>query len=1043
VTELKDRLQSALGSAYVIERELGGGGMSRVFLAHETALGRHVVVKVLPPETAAGVNLERFRREIQLAASLQHPHIVPLLSAGASNDLLYYTMPLVEGESLRARLARVGELPIQEAVRIVREVVDALGYAHSRGVVHRDIKPDNILISGNHALVTDFGVAKAVSDATGDASLTSMGVALGTPAYMSPEQAAADPNVDHRADLYSVGVLAYEMLCGRAPFAGMAPQQVLAAHVTQAPDPISARRDTVPPALGELVMRCLEKKAADRPQRAEDMLAHLESMTTPAGMAPTGATGAVSAGTEGAIRRGHPARVAMLFGVASVVVLAVIYALVLKLGLPYWVLAGAVVLLAIGLPIMLVTGRREQQRAMAQTTGTHLPAPTGVERLFTWRRAVAGGVVAFSALAILAAAYTAMRLLGIGPVGTLVASGVLKERQPIILADFENHATDSALGPTLTEAFRVDLSQSPTVKLVDAQVIGDALKLMQRPPQTPVTPALAREVAQRQGIKAVVEGQIDPVGKGYVLSARVVSATTGDALAAVRQTADAESQLIPALDKLSKALRERIGESLVTIRADAPLARVTTGSLEALQKYTQAIRLTDNGREEEALPLLLQATTLDTGFAMAWRKLSVVYYNTNASNEKIVDASTRAFVHRDRLPEIERQLTAADYYQTVDYDQGKSIAAYRAALQIDSTNDPALNNLALVLMDQNRLSAAESLLVRGIKAGYGDVYFRNAIVCQVGQGHAAAADSTLATYARVSADTPGVLAITGGLANARGDYAAGARAWQRIHDAYPESQVWQERSNFNLAAISFTQGHLADGEKRASDGAAVGEARGLPQDVLTQSAYLAWIDLRVRGSGAKALARMDSALTKHPLSSLSANDRPYSQIAHFYADAGRPDEARRLLAEYEKAVPIGVRRADAQRLGAEGAVAQAEGRMLDAIAGYRAWRDHELCESCGLFELASAYQKVGQPDSAIAYYEKLVSSPWPRRILWDAQTLALSHQRLGELYEARGDRSKAVAAYTRLANLWSTADPELQPIVRDAKSRIARLSMEH
>src|SRR6266566_267499 len=208
VADFQVRLQSALGAAYRIEQELGGGGMSRVFLARERELERQVVVKVLPPEMAAGVNAERFRREIQLAASLQHPHIVPLLAAGHADDLVYYTMPLIEGESLRAKLAHQGELPIAEAVRILRDVADALAYAHAHGVAHRDIKPDNVLITNHHAVVTDFGVSKALSESSGKSSLTSAGVALGTPAYMAPEQAAADPHTDHRCDIYAVGALA-------------------------------------------------------------------------------------------------------------------------------------------------------------------------------------------------------------------------------------------------------------------------------------------------------------------------------------------------------------------------------------------------------------------------------------------------------------------------------------------------------------------------------------------------------------------------------------------------------------------------------------------------------------------------------------------------------------------------------------------------------------------------------------------------------------------------------------------------------------------
>jgi tRNA A-37 threonylcarbamoyl transferase component Bud32/tetratricopeptide (TPR) repeat protein len=258
--------------------------MSRVFVAEESSLGRKVVVKVLPPDLAATVNVERFRREIQLAAQLQHPLIVPVLSAGISDGLPYYTMPLVTGESLRQKLTKSGELPVNEVVRIMRDMLSALSYAHEQGVVHRDIKPDNVLLTKHHALVTDFGVAKALSAATNPgSSLTSLGVALGTPAYMSPEQAAADPNTDHRADIYAVGATAYEMLTGRQLFSGRSPQAMLAAQAIEIPDPVEKWRPTVPPALSALIMRSLEKHAADRPQSADEMLNVLHGLMTPSG----------------------------------------------------------------------------------------------------------------------------------------------------------------------------------------------------------------------------------------------------------------------------------------------------------------------------------------------------------------------------------------------------------------------------------------------------------------------------------------------------------------------------------------------------------------------------------------------------------------------------------------------------------------------------------------------------------------------------------------------------------------------------------------
>ena len=260
MSDLQEQLQRTLGASYTIERELGGGGMSRVFVAEETSLGRKVVVKVLPPDLAATVNVERFRREIQLAARLQHPHIVPVLSSGVSDGLPFYTMPFIEGESLRARLSRAGKLDVDEATKILRDVLAALSYAHQHGVVHRDIKPENILLTGPFAVVTDFGVAKALSaSTTGGASITTVGVVLGTPAYMAPEQAAGDPATDHRADIYAVGAVAYEMLSGERLFADRPAHAIMAAHAIDVPASLTGKTRGIPPALADLIAKCLEK----------------------------------------------------------------------------------------------------------------------------------------------------------------------------------------------------------------------------------------------------------------------------------------------------------------------------------------------------------------------------------------------------------------------------------------------------------------------------------------------------------------------------------------------------------------------------------------------------------------------------------------------------------------------------------------------------------------------------------------------------------------------------------------------------------------
>jgi len=280
VTELLDLLQKTLGDNYAFERELTGGGMSRLFLADERNLNRKVVVKVLS-EQLGGLRIERFRREIQVSARLQHPHIVPVLSSGEIEGLPYFVMPFIAGESLRAHLDRSGALPVSEVVRLLTQMASALAFAHKHGVVHRDIKPDNVLLSEDIAVVTDFGIAKAVADSAmpDDHTLTTGGLTIGTPAYMAPEQATAEPLIDHRADIYSFGVVAYEMLTGAPLFTSRTQQALMVAHAITPPEPIEQKRPGIPEPLAKLVMQCLEKSPDNRPQTAQEIIQRLGDAT--------------------------------------------------------------------------------------------------------------------------------------------------------------------------------------------------------------------------------------------------------------------------------------------------------------------------------------------------------------------------------------------------------------------------------------------------------------------------------------------------------------------------------------------------------------------------------------------------------------------------------------------------------------------------------------------------------------------------------------------------------------------------------------------
>src|SRR5207302_6456242 len=628
-----------------------------------------------------------------------------------------------------------------------------------------------------------------------------------------------------------------------------------------------------------------EKHPADRLQSAGAVLEALEQMVTPSGgITPTGSA-PYDAVAAAAAARAHPLCVPGLLALTSVAVLGVVSFLMNQLGLPGWVMPGAIGLLVAGLPIMVVTGLIERRRALARTTG-HMTTPPagGLRGWLTWRKAVGGGVAAFAALGLGAAAYTAMRVLGIGPVGTLVASGVLKKRDRLVLADFTNRTPDTTLGRSLGEAFRVDLAQSPVVRLLDASAVADALRRMNRAPFAALDLGLARELAQREGAKAVVLGTIDPVGRGFVLAAELVAVADGRQLVAVRENAKDDAAIIDAIDRLSKQLRERIGESLKTIRASEPLEQVTTGSLEALRRYSQGVRAEDGGDVETAISLLREATALDTGFAMAYRKLGVVLGNSGAAREQILAATRKAFEHRDRLPEVERYLAIAYFYFAVDHDPARQMSAYRSVLERDPENTTALDNLALALNVARRWVEAETLALRATALGSSWTFYNNAMWAEAGQGHWADVQATLDRYAR----------------------------------ALPHNPPVQEARTF-LAA----------------------------------------------------------ALRRQPAASMPAAERPYPELARFYARAGRLDQAKRLVAEFERNVTEGLRRGVSLRHAAAADIALSEGRTRDAITGYRAWYDENEygCPSCGWLELAGIYDKGRQSDSALAIYERIVATP--------------------------------------------------------------------
>jgi tetratricopeptide (TPR) repeat protein/tRNA A-37 threonylcarbamoyl transferase component Bud32 len=1049
--DLRQIVQDSLSGTHTIERELGGGGMSRVFLADEQRLGRKVVIKVLAPDLAAAMSAERFEREIRLAASLQQANILPVISAGDLDGLPYYTMPYEEGESLRARLAS-GPVPISQAVDILRDVGKALSYAHERGVVHRDIKPDNVLLSGRTAVVADFGIAKAIvaaQEKPAGATLTQLGTAIGTPAYMAPEQAAGDPDTDHRADLYAYGCMAYELLTGAPPFHGLPPHKLLVAHMNEMPPPVQQLRPDCPPALAALVMRCLAKDPAERPASADDVLRQLDAVTS---LSSAPAMASFAGG------RGLFLPAMGIYAAAFLVVAIVARLLVNTQGLPEWVFAGALIVMALGFPAILFTGYTQYvSRKVALATPTLTPqgsvvraAPQGtLARVavkaaphLSWRTTTRGGIAALTAFALLVAGYLVLRVLGIGPSGSLLAAGKLTAQDRVLIAGFDATAKDSALGAVVSEAVRTNLSQSRAVNVVSTSTLVGALQRMQKPSTTRVDLALAREIAQREGIKAVVSGSVTPVGSGYIITASLVNAQSGDEMAVFRETAATAEDIIPTVDKLTRQLRGKIGESLKSV-ADAPaLAQVTTSSLDALRAFAAGLRANDvEGDYPKAISLFEDAIAKDSNFALAYVQLSYSLGNAGLRSPRNDSLRAIAFRLRERLPDRERYNVEGAYY--VGKNRLKAFAAFERAVTIDSFNTDALNSLALGYMNSRDYARAERLFRRAVAVEpENGVILSNLAGVLVNEGKLDAVDSINRLMKSRKIPYP--------TARREGDVLYLRRQWDSV-ERLALAAMRGPNAPLALNAVEFLRGYtLLRGRLRESDSLTADlrarrSARGDRLSPLGDQIRLGFEDAWLRGKRKEAIERLDAAVRANPVTKETPLDVGLS-LASVYSVAGAPDRARAVLKEVDAALvdTAARRRTQSARLQIEGDVALAERRTADAIAKYRQ-SDVDgdgvptPCNYCLPAMLGLAYDQANNTDSTIANLERYLATPASSRISIDQWMMAPAHKRLGELYEAKGDNAKAVSHYSAFVNLWQRADPDLQPKVAEVRGRMERL----
>jgi eukaryotic-like serine/threonine-protein kinase len=788
-----------------------------------------------------------------------------------------------------------------------------------------------------------------------------------------------------------------------------------------------------------------------------------------------------------AIRRARLLRILAVYLTTAFVVLQAVDIFVDRLALPDWFFPGAIVLLLVGLPIIVATAlvqsapgataladiepdRRAEPAPEAgdagapdphhvATTSAGPPArrrgPAGpvafadvaavARDWLTWHRTLAGGALAFVLLILSVTGYTAMRTLGIGPVGSLVAAGVIDARERILIADFQSLTGDTLLAGVVTEAFRIDFSQSPVVTVVEPAFVRDVLRRMERDPVVRLDDVLAREVALRDGIKAVVTGEIAAAGSGYVISARLVATESQQVLAAFRETASGEAAIIPALDRLSKRLRERIGESLRTIRGNAPLEQVTTASLDALRKYTQALHASQVLADHvSAAALFEEAIALDPEFAMAHRGLAILLGNRGLQRARRIEASTRAYQLRDRLTERERYLTIANYHSAVTGDRDQGIAAYRGLLAGNPDDRTALNNLGFLYSQQRDWARADEHYRRAWALdNTSGIALSNRIPVLYNLGRPDEARAVLEEFAERFPDHPTYYSFAAGIEAADGEYERAAETLKGITEVRPDDVNWQVGVANRLSTFAQVRGKLAEAARHEQAAVAASERRGSgPQGRLGAAIEEAFRDIVFRGAPDRAAARVDAALSRDPLHTIDPRERPYDALAWFYAEAELPDRLRALIADFDAARGDEAHRSvRLQRRGLEAALAGAERRFADLLA-ILPEVDDGPCSVCNLPQTARAQLALGHTDAAIEAYEAYISTPYIWRTWMDSWFLAEAYETLAELHDARGDVVKARLYYASLVDLWRDADPELQPRVRAAQQRLQRLTAE-
>jgi tetratricopeptide (TPR) repeat protein/tRNA A-37 threonylcarbamoyl transferase component Bud32 len=932
-----ERITAALADRYRIERELGSGGMATVYLAQDLKHERQVAVKVLRPELAAALGSDRFLREIKIAANLNHPHIMTLHDSGEADGFLYYVMPYVDGESLRDRLNREKQLPIEDALEVAKEIADALGHAHSLGFVHRDIKPENILFEAGHAVVSDFGIARAVTEAS-DERLTDTGLAMGTPAYMSPEQGAGEPDVDGRSDIYSLACVLYEMLGGDPPYTGSTPQALLARKLTDPVPSLQVVRETVPEEIEHVVIKALAKTPSDRFPTAAKFVEALEG------------------------------------------------------------------------------GERASAR--------QAPLPQRRRRIAGWIAGWIGGAVGLLVI-----------LGGIALLGR--SSGVaFTERDWIIIADLDNQTDEELFDRSLNTALTIAIEQSKYVNVVPRTRVEEALGRMGREEAAVLDEALAREVALREGAKAVVAFAISRVDTTYLISAQILAPETGVTVGSETVRAEGQAAVLPALDGLARTIRTTLGETLDDIAQRAvPLPLATTSSLQALKRFAEGRDAWREGRYVEARELWRSAIEIDSNFAWAHARLgtALTFMGQGPQGESHFRVAEELL---DRVTQRE-QLWIRQLIAGYRGNRGEAANLTRMFLREYPDDRDAWFSLGRHLQYLARRREALEAYQQSIAI---DSFYQNAYVnsgqlyYQVGQPENARRSFEKAfelepdDLTRASGDINRmygfVLVMLGDTANARvtfGKMLSGGAA-QQGNGLRSLGFLEMYRGKYSAGIRYLNEAILANraGVLKLSEYinrlhlATAFSARGMDDsvDVQLREADVLAEQISISTGWLKVLAqhhvrRGELERTQHVLDQMIARSPPNSP-------------------QYERSAIAWIQ--------GEIALAQREfGTAIDRLElARRLWPSNLYREA-----LALCYLRSGQLEQAATVFEEITHD-------WDLGTVnqqpwILAHYWLGRVHEEQGNVAEAAEYYQRLLDLWSDGDDDLVAL-NDARERLSQLA---